>query len=71
MDKEAIKAFIDWLEIADIGAIHARIEEIRKLEESGRLSDSGLADLRLARRLIDEELISRLDLAQVKARHGE
>ena len=64
MNKETIKAFIAWLESASIEEINQRIKDIRSLEETGHLSHDGRADLRLARRLIDEELIARLDLSR-------
>ena len=64
MNKETIKAFIAWLESASVEEINQRIEEIRVLEQAGQLSRDGRADLRLARRLIDEELIARLDLSR-------
>jgi|GEM_PF-1431360 len=68
MNKETIKAFIAWLESATAEEIHRRIEEIRFLEASARLTKDGQADLALARRLIDEELIARLDLSRVADR---
>ena len=70
MNKEAIKAFIAWLENATEIEINQRIDEIYQLERSGRLSSSGMADLKLARRLIDEELIARLELSQSSAITG-
>ena len=68
MDKATIKAFIAWLEQATDEEIEARIEEIHRLEQSGNLGADGKADLRLARRLIDEELIARLDLSRAADR---
>ena len=66
MNKETIKAFIAWLEAASEDEISQRIEEIRSLEKSAQLSAEGRADLRQVRRLIDEELIARLDLSQTQ-----
>jgi hypothetical protein len=66
MDKETIKAFIAWLEEASLGEIQRRVEEIKAVEASRNLSTEGLADLRLARRLIDEELIARLDFSRAQ-----
>lgn len=67
MNKETIKAFIAWLETATEDEINRRVEEIRSLEKSAQLSEEGMADLRLARRLINEELIARLDLSRGSA----
>lgn len=59
MNKEAIKGFIAWLEGAQADEIRthqafilASLEDIRTAE--------GKADARLALRLIDEELLSRM-----------
>ena len=59
MNKEAIKGFIAWLEGAQADEIRAHqafilasLEEIRTAE--------GKADVRLALRLIDEELLARM-----------
>ena len=64
MNKETIKAFIAWLETAAEEEINQRVEDIRSLEKSAQLSSEGMGDLRLARRLISEELIARLDLSR-------
>ncbi len=61
MDKEAIKSFICWLENASDDEIKAQREYIlsRKALISTR---EGKADVKLALRLIDEELLARLEL---------
>jgi pyridoxine/pyridoxamine 5'-phosphate oxidase len=62
MDKDAIKAFIAWLETATEEEILQRREQALKAQVS---THEGKADVRLALRLIDEELIARLDLKQI------
>ena len=62
MDKDTIKAFITWLETATEEEILQRREQALKAQLSTR---EGKADVRLALRLIDEELIARLDLKQI------
>jgi hypothetical protein len=62
MDKETIKAFIAWLESATEEEILQRREEARNAQVS---TSEGKADVRLALRLIDEELIARLDLKRL------
>ncbi|MCG5495532.1 hypothetical protein [Ectothiorhodospira variabilis] len=59
MDKESIKAFINWLETATEQEIQARRQQALNAQVS---TPEGRADIKLALRLIDEELISRLDL---------
>jgi len=66
LDKETIKAFIAWLEEACLKDIQQKVEEIKEVEASKNLSTEGLSDLRLARRLIDEELIARLDFSRAQ-----
>ncbi|WP_299314976.1 hypothetical protein [uncultured Halomonas sp.] len=59
MDKETIKAFIAWLETAT----EQEIQERRQQALNAHLSTpEARADIKLALRLIDEELLSRLDL---------
>lgn len=65
MDKETIKAFIAWLETAAEEEILQRREQALKVQVSTR---EGKADVRLALRLIDEELIARLDLKHLNSR---
>lgn len=62
MDKDTIKAFIAWLETATEEEILQRRELAQKAQVS---TYEGKADIRLALRLIDEELIARLDLKQI------
>ncbi|MEJ2405360.1 MAG: hypothetical protein P8171_13875 [Candidatus Thiodiazotropha sp.] len=66
MDKDTIKAFISWLETAMEEEILQRREQALKAQVS---TQEGKADVRLALRLIDEELIARLDLKQMN--HGK
>ena len=62
MDKDTIKAFIAWLETATEEEILQRREQALKAQVS---THEGKADVRLALRLIDEELIARLDLKRL------
>ncbi|WP_017926593.1 MULTISPECIES: hypothetical protein [unclassified Thioalkalivibrio] len=59
MDKETIKAFIAWLEAATEQEILDRRQQALNAQVSTR---EGRADINLALRLIDEELLARLDL---------
>lgn len=61
MDKEAIKNFLRWLEEASDAELDAKQQEI---QQAGRRVSSreGKADLNLALRLLDEEILSRLSL---------
>lgn len=63
MDRETIKAFIAWLEAATEEEIRARREQALNAPVSTR---EGKADVKLALRLIDEELLARLDLKGVE-----
>jgi len=61
MNRETIKAFIAWLENASYEEMkeHKRIV----LESLSDISSAaGKSDVRLALRLIDEEILSRLEL---------
>ena len=59
MDKEAIKNFISWLEEASDEEIERHQSFVEA--QAGRVSSrEGLADVRLALRLIDEEVLSRM-----------
>lgn len=63
MNKETIKNFIEWLE-------HSRDEEIEShrqhiLEKKKSVSRDGMADVRLALRLIDEEVLARIELERL------
>ena len=64
MDKETIKAFIAWLESASIEEIEKRrdlfIETSKKVSTS-----SGRSDIKFGLKLIDEELVARLELAKI------
>lgn len=62
MNKATIKAFIAWLETASPEAIEARRREAETLDVR---TAQAKADIRLALRLIDEELLARLDLQKV------
>ena len=59
MDKETIKAFIHWLESASEAELDSKRQEI--LAAYRRVSSrEGKADLNLAARLLDEEILARL-----------
>ncbi len=61
MDKEAIKGFLRWLEEASDAELDARREDIQQAWR--RVSSrEGKADINLALRLLDEEVLSRLSL---------
>ncbi len=62
VNKDTIKAFIAWLETATEEEILQRREQTLKAQVS---THEGKADIRLALRLIDEEMIARLDLKQI------
>jgi|UniRef100_E6QW84 hypothetical protein len=67
MDKEAIKNFIYWLENANDEELRIRREEIM-LAYQKVSSKEGRADINLAKRLYDEEILARLALTSKK--HG-
>ena len=67
MDKEAIKNFINWLEYANDEELRVKREE-KMLAFQKVSSKEGRADINLAMRLYDEEIISRLALTSKK--HG-
>jgi hypothetical protein len=61
MNKATIRILLDWLNGASLEAIHARREQFE--ENLERVSSrEAKADLRLGLRLIDEELIARMEL---------
>lgn len=61
MDKETIKNFILWLENASNEELDAKRQEIQAAYR--RVSSrEGKADLNLAMRLLDEEILARLSL---------
>jgi len=60
MDKEAILNFLRWLDTASNEEI-----EVRRLDIIGKsklVGSDGKRDVNLALRLVDEEIIARLDL---------
>lgn len=61
MDKQTIKSFIRWLEEATEDELDTRRGEI-KAAFTKVASPEGKADVRLALRLVDEEVIARLEL---------
>lgn len=63
MDKPTIKSFIAWLETASDKQLAERQEQALKTLDLVK-SQEVRADVRLAIRLIDEELMARLQLAQ-------
>lgn len=67
MDKETIKAFIAWLEAASLDEIRSHQAFITESMNDVRTPE-GRADAKLALRLIDEELLARMDLK--KGRQG-
>ncbi|MDP2762205.1 MAG: hypothetical protein Q8O64_17700 [Sideroxyarcus sp.] len=64
MNKETIKAFILWLENSSDSEIEARRQLI--LSKVKSVSRDGMADVRLALRLIDEEVLARIELSRVR-----
>lgn len=61
LDKETIKNFLRWLESASDQEIDKKQQEI--LNTYQRISSrEGKADLNLAARLLDEEILARLSL---------
>jgi hypothetical protein len=65
MDKEAIKSFISWLEEANDEELQIKREEIM-LAFQKVSSKEGRADINLAKRLYDEEILARLALTSKK-----
>lgn len=64
MDKETIKRFIAWLENASDDEIKSQREYI--LAREALISTrEGKADVKLALRLIDEEVLARLELKKL------
>lgn len=66
MDKEVIKAFIRWLE--DLSTTEQEILERRDTfrEAIGKVtSTEAKADLKLGLRLLDEELLARMEIGRV------
>ena len=67
MDKTAIKLLLLWLESATDDEIQDKLDEIKEAEQRVRTRE-GRSDLNLAKRLIDEEIISRLDFLNLNQR---
>lgn len=67
MDKETIKGFIAWLEGSSKEAILARRDVLREVMGEAS-SPEARSDVRLALRLVDEELLARQEVFQVKQR---
>ncbi len=63
MNKETIKAFILWLENSSDSEIEARRQLI--LSKVNSVSRDGMSDVRLALRLIDEEVLARIELGKL------
>ena len=63
MNKETIKKFIEWLEHATEQEIEAHRQLILLKKKS--VSRDGMADVRLALRLIDEEVLARIELKRL------
>jgi len=62
MNKETIKAFIAWLETASDEEISAR--RILIVNQAVNTPE-GKADIKLALRLLDEEMLARLELGRL------
>lgn len=61
MDKDVVKGFFNWLESATDSELDVQREKIDAAYR--RISTrEGKADLNLARRLLDEEILARLSL---------
>lgn len=67
MNKSTVKKFIAWLEEASDDEIKTRQQELLSI-----LSDvttrEGKADVRLALRLIDEEILARIELDRLQSK---
>jgi hypothetical protein len=62
MDRSTIKGFIRWTEEATDEELAAKRERLKEAKAQ-ITSPEGKADLRLAFRLLDEEVMARLELA--------
>ncbi len=60
MNKETIKAFIAWLDSASFDEIQAHKDNVLKSLKAVS-SMEGKSDVKLALRLIDEEILARLE----------
>jgi hypothetical protein len=63
MDKETIRSFLQWLDGASLEEIERRKQDFLKTR-SMVTSSEAKSDIRLGLRLIDEELVARLDLGR-------
>jgi hypothetical protein len=68
MNKETLKTFLRWLENASDEELDSKREEIQN--NFSRVSRDGAADLKLALRLLDEEILVRLVIKQRGDRAG-
>lgn len=64
MNKETIKKFIAWLEAASDEEIEVHRQYV--LSQRKNVSSEGLADIKLCLRLIDEEILARIELRRVR-----
>lgn len=67
MNKATIKAFIAWLESASYDEIMEHKAAILK-SQNDISSSAGKSDVRLALRLIDEEILVRLEFESVRSK---
>lgn len=67
MDKDTVRAFVRWLDKASLAEINARQDLLERVAPEIRTPE-GRADLALARRLMDEELLARCGLAAAERR---
>ena len=63
MNKETIKKFIEWLENSSDDEIEAHRQFISGKMKS--ISSDGRADVKLSLRLIDEEVLARIELRRL------
>ncbi|KXS30940.1 MAG: hypothetical protein AWT59_2938 [Candidatus Gallionella acididurans] len=63
MNKETIKKFIEWLESSGDEEIEAHRQYI--LGKMKSISSDGRSDVRLSLRLIDEEILARIELKRL------
>lgn len=67
MNKETIKAFLAWLEAASEAEIDERQKEILATAKRVQTRE-GRSDFNLALRLIDEEILARMELQKLKTK---
>lgn len=63
MNRETIKKFIEWLENSGDEEIEAHRQYI--LGKMKSISSDGRSDVRLSLRLIDEEILARIELKRL------